>query len=146
MSLPGAEWAITWYFMFLEGVFNLHHVFSQEEEITGWEILLRTFYIPDGSSGGNLDDGEVLQAKRTHRVRSRHVASEFRIAGGYPSIQRFRRIQHSVRRPPRRGLRNMPSSCPSRTRSAIRSPYVRANCSASFAVTQLEFCRVAAQK
>lgn len=72
-----------------EGFLNPHYILTKEEETACREILLGASHVTDGSGGSNLSDGVVLQAKHVLRLGSRPVASQFRIAAGYPSFQRL---------------------------------------------------------
>src|SRR5271157_2887002 len=70
-------------------VLDLHDVFAKEEETPRWEISLGSFRVADGSGGGDRGEREVLQTECRHRLGSRHVGREFRVASGNPLVQRF---------------------------------------------------------
>src|SRR5271165_6600331 len=68
-------------------VLDLHDVFAKEEETPRWEISLGSFRVADGSGGGDRGEREVVQTECRHRLGSRHIAREFRVASGSPLVQ-----------------------------------------------------------
>ena len=89
MSFPGFEYAFAATAWFFERVFNLDHIFAKEIEEAARKIPLRAFDITDRAGSRDFNDRAICQTKGMLRFRSRHVASEVRVAMRNPLIQRF---------------------------------------------------------
>jgi len=75
--------------MAFERLFDLDHIFAREIEKAARKIPIRAFDITDRAGSRDFNDRAICQTKGTLRFRSRHVASEVRVAMRDPLIQRF---------------------------------------------------------
>jgi hypothetical protein len=75
--------------MAFERLFDLDHIFAKEIEKAARKIPFRAFDVTDRAGCRDFDDRAICQTKGALRFRSRHVASEVRVAMRDPLIQRF---------------------------------------------------------
>jgi hypothetical protein len=132
--------------MVLEGALYVQDVLAEEEEAPRRKIPLGTLDVANNATRCDCNNRAMRQAQRGHRLRSRHVRSEFCIACCHPLVQRLSFDAAFCPAPSSPNLQKDGIELTIATSSTMRAPVTRAIRSASLAVTQCEFRRTAAEK